>query len=127
MNPEVNIRDKKDILPNDKRTIFRYSKIWSGLRLCLDIIKSTERNGAERNGMERSGTERNEDTIPLFENFRTEQDKLFIPPKSKGKKNGGKGWNGMESIPLYSAPFHPFLNYPNNGISFYSIPFRSAP
>src|SRR3954463_13901678 len=60
------------------------------LRLCLDIIKSTERNGAERSGMERSGMERNENTIPLFGNFRTEQDKLFILPKLKGKKNGGK-------------------------------------
>lgn len=42
------------------------------------------------NGSEWSEAERKECPISLFENFRTERGKLFIPPKLKKKEYGGK-------------------------------------
>jgi hypothetical protein len=49
------------------------------LRLCLDNLKLTERNGMERNGTERNGMERNKDSIPLFGYFTTEWNSSSIP------------------------------------------------
>jgi hypothetical protein len=33
----------------------------------------------------------------------------------------------MEYIPSHTTPFHSYFTNPNNGISFYTTPFRSIP